>query len=183
MNPSTEISTTKNDFVRQLFAIAKREDRGKLADRRRGLSSGTEQSAWPLLGALGAFRDRREMLPVYQTVGALFALHPTVANSGNFGVTCRRIRRESDMNKPDPFDARFRRLLACDSLTDLCGQLAGAVKMAKANDVLVDFDRLFTDLSWFERNPRRLKIDWARQYWGAGEAKDKQAPQDEEAGQ
>lgn len=179
MNAPTEIPKTENPFVGQLFSIAARHDRGKLADLRRGLSPGTEQSAWPVLGALGAFRDRREMLPVYQTVGALFALHPTVASIGNFGVTCRRVAKDRE----EAFDRRFRRLIACDTLEDLCGRLVGVVKMAKSNGVLVDYDRLFTDLRWFERNPQRLKIDWARQYWGAGDAKEESAPGKTEGGE
>lgn len=170
MNTSTEIPETNNSFVGKLYALARREDRGKLADLRRGLSDGTQQSAWPVLGAFGAFQSSIPLL-VFQSVGAFFALHPHIARFGNMGTTCRRLRHEQDMSKPDPFDARFRRLLACDSLDDLCGQLVGVVKMAKANDVPVDYDRLFTDLRWFDNNPQRVKIDWAKHYWGEVEKK------------
>ncbi|HVR37420.1 MAG TPA: type I-E CRISPR-associated protein Cse2/CasB [Methylomirabilota bacterium] len=164
MNASIESSTTENDFVRQLLAIAKREDRGMLADLKKGLSHATRGKALQTLGRLGAFRGNFP-LEIFQTVGALFALHPKHAPIGNLGVTCRHVAKDRE----EAFDRRFRRLLACDTLDDLCGQLPGIVKMAKSADKLVDYDQLFTDLNRFRFNPQRVKIDWARRYWGAGE--------------
>ena len=61
------------------------------------------------------------------------------------------------------FDARFRRLLACDSATEVCDHLAGVLRAAERNAVAVNFARLFYDLqTWGDR----VKVRWATQYWG-----------------
>lgn len=183
MSASTEKTDPGRSFVERLIELEKRNDRGRLAELRRGLSPTTEHQAWPALGALAgsrAFEPNRHL--IYQTVGALFALHPAHKAIGNLGVTCRHLRKETNPQKEDPFDRRFRRLLACDSLEDLRDQLVRIVKMAKSADKAVDYFQLFKDMTWFRANPQRVKVEWAREYWSAPrlEGVDEPAPAPEE---
>jgi CRISPR type I-E-associated protein CasB/Cse2 len=168
-NPSKE-SDLASSFVERLVSLADNGDRGRLANLRRALSPTTEHYAWPVLCALaGAMPCEENRRLTYQTVGGLFALHPVHKEIGGLGATCRLLRKEKDYNKDDPFDRRFRRLLASDSVEDLRDQLIRVVKMAKSSDktVAVDYIRLFKDLSGFAYNRQRIKVEWARGYWSA----------------
>lgn len=179
MSASTEKTDPGRSFVERLIELEKRNDRGRLAELRRGLSPTTEHQAWPALGALAgplAFKPNGRL--IYQTVGALFALHPAHKAIGNLGVTCRHLAQ----GREDAFERRFRRLLACDSLEDLRDQLVRIVKMAKSADKAVDYFQLFKDMAWFRSNPQRVKVEWAREYWSAPrlEGVEESAPAPEE---
>jgi CRISPR type I-E-associated protein CasB/Cse2 len=172
MNDEKEVEKRVGEkFVDALQGLEHRHDRGRLADLRKGLSVTTEHHAWPTLGALGGFHNGW-LRPVFQLVGALFAIHPRQARVGNIGVTGRHLRREKDLGKDDPMDRRFRRLLACADLEDVRGQLPGFIKLAKANEVPVDYESLFEDLQWFDRDPQRVKIRWAERYFGVPAVRD-----------
>jgi len=164
MNASYEKNDPGRTFVERLLKLADNNDRGRLAELRRALSPTTEHQAWPALGALAgplAFEPNSRL--IYQTVGALFALHPMHGDIGTIGVTCRHLAQ----GREDAFERRFRRLLASDSLDDLRDQLVRIVKMAKAADKAVDYFQLFTDMRRFRHDPQRVKVDWAREYWSA----------------
>ena len=162
---SMENDRKAEEFVDALRGLVARQDRGRLADLRKGLSPATEHHAWPALAALGGF-DNPWLRPVCQAVGAAFATHPRHSQVGNLGVTCRHLRREKDLNKDDPMDRRFRRLLACGDLEDARGQLVGLIKLAKSREAPVDYVALFDDLRWFDRDPQRVKARWAERYFG-----------------
>ena len=154
-------SDLASSFVERLVALSDKGDRGRLADLRRALSPTTEHQAWPALGALvGGLAFQDDLRLIYETVGALFALHPTQRQIGNIGVTCRHLAQ----GREDAFGRRFRRLLASDSPEDLRNQLVHIIKMAKSADKAVDYVQLFKDMRWFRNSPQRLKVEWARQY-------------------
>ena len=180
MNASSEKNDPGHSFVEALIKLADEHDRSRLADLRRGLSPATEHYAWPVLGALAGSLpfDPSWRLLIYQTVGALFALHPNHKRIGNIGVTCRHLAKDRE----EAFERRFRRLLASGSLEDLRDQLVHIVKMAKAADKAVDYFQLFSDMRWFRSNPQRVKVEWACEYWSAprSEGVEESAPPPEE---
>ncbi len=164
MKETSKETNPGRSFVERLVALADKKDRGRLADLRRGLSPTTEHHAWPALGALvgsSAFEPGHRL--IYQTVGALFALHPAHQEIGSLGVTCRHLAH----GREEAFERRFRRLLASGSLEDLRDQLVHLVKMAKASDKSVDYLQLFEDMCRFRYDPQRVKVEWARDYWSA----------------
>ena len=110
--------------------------------------------------------------PVYETVAGCFAHHrrkescPDDASLRNFGTTCREIAESRDDN-PDKdgnrrFDARFRRLLACDTKQEICEVVRQIIRLARSSGVPVNYRRLFCDLWWWSA---RTKIEWAKEYW------------------
>lgn len=150
-----------------------KDDRGALANLRSGLrsQSALRRRAWPLLAELGplAKEDGNEdtMLVVRRTVAGLWAAAPDShrAGSGNFGVTCRKLRGDHES-----FDLRFRRLLACDDRDELCERLVPVALAAQAKGIVMDYDHLFRDLQYFARDGRdRVRTRWAQAYWGTAE--------------
>jgi CRISPR type I-E-associated protein CasB/Cse2 len=156
------------EFVRKLRGI--RENRGKLAALRRGLSEATVMDAWPVVASLGGNIDRPGM-STHVDIAALFASHPVESKHRNFGETCRAIALGGDGVKdlPEAYERRFRRLLSCGEPVDLTGQLRSWVRLAASRGVGVNYESLFIDL-WYWRNyADGVRVKWARSFWGSGD--------------
>jgi CRISPR system Cascade subunit CasB len=150
------------DYLRRF-----KEDRGAMADLRRALNPAQRHRAWPLLGRVGGIGHSR-----IEVIAGLFAYHPDETHEGNLGTTCRRLKEENDS-----FEARFVRLLACD-YDEICDRLRPVILAAKAKGIVVNYERLFTDLSYWGD---RVKADWAREYWGVPDVEEPPAPSRSEA--
>jgi len=138
-------------YLRQL-----RDNRGAMADLRCALSPTRRARAWPLLARFGGIDH-----PTYETVAGCFAYHPDETHTGNIGTTCSSLAA-----KFNSFDGRFRRLLSCDR-AEIGERLRPVILAAKARGVPVNYEELFADL-WFWSD--RVKIRWAREYWGTPKA-------------
>lgn len=164
MNTPNEPTTHAARFMKQLRAL--KEDRGRMAALRRGLSPATARESWPVLGAMG--QDIGRLAP--RTVAALFAKHPEDdPQSYSLGAACRRIAmKEADAGKmPESFERRFRRLLACDSAEDVAGQLSTWIRFASSKGVAVNYEQIFWDLEGWEKRSDAIKLQWARDFWPA----------------
>lgn len=144
-----------------------RNDRGKLAALRRGLTDNPRMhvDAWPVVAGLGGDIGQ----PVFVTVAALFASHPEEANSRNFGEACRRIALGDGKDIPDSFQSRFRRLIASGDVEDLTGQLRSWIRLAAGKGVGVNYESLFADLWNWPWYADEIRVKWAKSFWHSGE--------------
>ncbi len=143
------------------------KDRGTLADLRRGFSPGTEHRTWPHIALFCDLSRERDRV-IWQTIAAGFATFEQTVESGNMGATMRRLALEGSTGSVEDalksFDARFRRILTCDSAIEVCERLPGIIRAAKRKGgVSIDFVSLFTDLQYWGE---RVKLRWAASYWG-----------------
>lgn len=143
-------------------------DRGKMASLKRGLSPATVMDAWPIVAALGG-QIGQPGESVHVDLAAFFATHPRESNARNFGETCRAIAwaDSSDNTIPESHERRFRRLVACDQAEDLSGQLRAWVRLAASKGVGVNYESLFDDLAWWNSSADRIRVRWARSFWGS----------------
>ena len=146
-------------------------DRGKIAAIRRGFSDGTAHYAWPYIAPYCDMTDERQRA-VWLTVAAAAAtLTPEgleQTNVGNMGATMRKLALgDSGGKKPDErlksFEARFRRLLTCQTTEELCKHLVRVIRAAVSKKKPVDLAKLFADLRDWER--RDVRVEWAQGYW------------------
>jgi CRISPR system Cascade subunit CasB len=144
------------------------EDRGKRAALRRGLSPATVMDAWPVIASLGGDIGQPGE-SVYVDIAALFASHTEESKARNFGETCRRIAQGDGKEIPDSFERRFRRLLACDDVANVTGQLRSWVRLAASRNVGVNYESLMNDLLWWDRSADRTRVEWARAFWQSGD--------------
>jgi CRISPR type I-E-associated protein CasB/Cse2 len=152
------------------------EDRGMLAALRRGFSETTEQYAWPYLAPYCTMTDPKQRA-IWLTVAAAAAtLAPDGLNQfgfgvGNLGATMRHLALGEDAKKDiekklASFEARFRRLLTCQSVEELCRHLVGVIRTAAAKGKKVDLEQLFWDLQkWEDTTEPTRKVVWAQGYW------------------
>jgi len=143
-----ETATRLLEYLRRL-----KNDRGAMADLRCALSPGKLPRAWPLLARVGGIGK-----PRVETIAGLFAYHPKDTHTGNLGTTCLLLKGQ---NKS--FDARFHRLLACHR-DEICERLRPVILAARARGIAVNYEQLFTDLSYWSNKVRER---WAQEYWGA----------------
>ncbi len=113
-------------FLKWAKGRVEAKDRGVLADLRRGFSTGTEHRCWPHIAVYCDLSKKRERI-IWQTIAAGFATFEQTADSGNLGATMRRLALDGASGSSEDalksFDARFRRLLTCDSAVDVCERL------------------------------------------------------------
>jgi CRISPR system Cascade subunit CasB len=161
------------DFVGALRRA--RNDRGKLAALRRGLTDNPRLhvDAWPVIAGLGGDIGQ----PAYVAIAALYASHPEESNACNFGETCRRIAQGDGKDIVESFERRFRRLLACDTVDDVISQLRSWVRLAASKGVGVNYESLMNDLLWWNRSADRTRVEWAKSFWQSGEAAPAETPQ------
>ncbi len=156
-------------FVGRLRAI--KNDRGKMASLRRGLSPATVMDAWPVVASLGGDIGQPGE-SVHVDIAALFATHPEESKARNFGETCRTIALadSSDNTLPESYERRFRRLLACGDVSDLAAQLRAWVRLAtkKSGKAGVNYESLFTDLWNWRWYADDIRVQWARSFWRSG---------------
>jgi CRISPR system Cascade subunit CasB len=150
-----------------------RDDRGMMANLRCILVDSKKHRAWPVLNRLGvAIND-----DVSAYVAGLFATHPEETPNGNFGATCKSIERnrgekQSDDNKLTPTERRFQHVLAAEGWEELRDRVLRMVRMAKSEDIPVNYEQLEIDLkilsnptnTWRERTRTR----WAAAFWTPG---------------
>ncbi|MCL4790033.1 MAG: type I-E CRISPR-associated protein Cse2/CasB [Verrucomicrobia bacterium] len=162
------------DFVGALRHAS--NDRGKMAALRRGLTDNPRLhvDAWPVIAGLGGDIGNA----AYVAIAALYASHPKdEPNARNFGDTCRRIAQGDGKDIAESFERRFRRLLACDSVDDVIGQLRSWVRLAASKGVGVNYESLMNDLLWWNRSADRTRVEWAKSFWQSGEAAAPETPQ------
>jgi CRISPR system Cascade subunit CasB len=141
------------------FLQKNKEDRGVMADLRCGFSSAKEHRAWPHIAQFCKLDADWSRIPV-QTVCAAFATQPENAKSGNIGSTLRTLAEGMATA-----EGHFQRLLACDTMEELCTRLSSVIRAAKAKGIPVNYRQLFCDICWWEGSyPPKLK--WASAFWG-----------------
>ena len=146
---------------------ALRNDRGAMSNLRCALVPARRHRAWPLLARVGGIDD-----PVIEAVAGCYAFHPEETSDGNLGDTCRRLA-----GTHTSFDARFRRLLACDR-NELCERIRPIVLAAKSKGIPVNFETLIADILWWGD---RVRTRWAQAYWRGAQAEDATVPAATEA--
>lgn len=147
------------NFIAQLARLC--EDRGHSAALRRYWSETTRSAALPILGRLGAIGDERT-----STVAALYAVHPSHVEGQGIGRAALRLGDRKDGEHP--YDRHFRRLLACEELSDLAPQLHRLIKRLSREGIPLDYGKLLKQLRfWSTGHAEGVKTDWAKEFWQA----------------
>ena len=159
----------KEDLDQKVSALMKflysvRDDRGVMADLRRGFSEDTQQRAWPHIAKFCDLRKERER-KIVKLVSAGFAIHKDSVKRGNMGDVMRKIAMGNGhgIDGLSSYESRFRRLLSAQAADELCEFLPGIIITAEVKGVGINFYQLYKDL-WYWNE--RIKVDWAAAYWG-----------------
>ena len=174
--PQTTQTSKTRAFVQWLYGLAESGDRGRLAALRRGLMVGEDRAYElfrvippPFLDDAGPAEARRRML-----LAALFAWHPLPFPAGppthgsrNLGYSLRLLAEGQGATAdgpPEPLKRRMDALLAAPA-AEVFAHLQQIVRLLKAGDVPVDWERLLWDLRTWEHEDRRVQWDWSRAFY------------------
>ena len=143
-----------------------KDNRGMMANLRCILVDNKKHRAWPVLNRLGV--EINNEVAVY--VAGLFAVHPESTSVGNFGATCKAIEqrrgdKRSDDNKLTPTERRFQHLLSAEGRKERHERVMRMVLMAKSQGIPVNYERLETDLKFWDD---LKKTQWAVSFWTQG---------------
>ena len=164
-------------FLKWVTELARKDDRGTLAELRRGLSETTQDQAWEHLIPYSAdFAENADHRIIWCTIGGLAAmLIPGGLSSSepwnNIGTTMRALAKgggENDETKAlKTFEPKFRRILSCDDTLPLCEIVVGIGRTAVVKNVPMNLKALFWDLwNWGDQDKReKTRLQWAKQYF------------------
>lgn len=178
MMPQTQESTPTSGFIRWLYGLATADDRGRLAALRRGLTAGPERlyelyRVIPpqFLADAGSDEVQRRLL-----LAALFAFHPAMfpESAGkevpfrNLGHSLRllaeRQQGEEQEGPPETLKRRLDILLSSPG-DEVFSHLQQVIRLLKASEIPVDWERLLWDLRQWDRVDRRVQWNWSRAFY------------------
>ena len=174
MNEMTEWPIDR--FLKDVAETVRQDDRGKLAELRRGLSETTQDQAWEhLIPYCGDFDINAAHRAIWCVVGGLAAiLAPDGLLSSepwnNLGTTMRSIAKGNEGDEAKvlkSFEPKFRRLLSCGDTVSLCELVVGIGRTAAVKGVAVNLRTLFWNLwDWDDSEKREdVRLKWAKQYY------------------
>ena len=177
-----------DSFLRWIEEVVRNDDRGVLAELRRGLSVTTQEYAWKHLIRFSAdFAENDTHRAVWCAIGGLAAelcpyglLQREAGN--NLGATMRALaigREAGDESKClKAFEPKFRRALACWDTQSLCEIVISIGRTAAMQGVPMDLKILFWDLwNWHDIDKRdEVRLKWAKQFFGAFETPSETMP-------
>lgn len=132
---------------------------------RRADNPSTEYQAWEYLAGWCDLENEWERRPFAVVSSALAKAKPT--GNGHLGLgraiaACFEDGKESNSAK-----AKLRRLLACDSVVEVCSILRSILSLIESRNVKLNYSELLDDLLWFKAERTRAK--WATDFYGRKE--------------
>lgn len=165
MNNPTEKPNRSLAFVTYIIEHIKIDKRMK-AILKRADNQATEYKSWEYLAAFINLEKDYERLP-YATITAAIA-KAEVTHNGSWGIGKAIAYCYDDGNKNDQAKAKLRRLLACDSIKEVCRILRPIFSLMRAKGIInLNFANLLQDLLNFnwENSRQRIKSHWAQDFY------------------
>lgn len=129
----------------------------------------TEYQAWEYLAGWCDLEKDWERRPFEVVASALAKAKPTTDGSLGLGrsiAACYKTDKE-DGNKTDAAKAKLRRVLACDTVAEVCSILRPILSLIESRGVPLNYSELLDDLLWFKAE--RTKVRWASDFYGRKE--------------
>lgn len=170
MSVTMERAERNKKFISYLFEQCQK-DKGFAARLRRASNPATEYQSWEILGRFGIDLENGYERRVFALVAA--ALANSRAEQNGVLTLGRAIALSfPDGNKSDQAATRLRRLLACDSSSEVCSVLRTLMTLVQSRvSQTLDYEQLLNDLLWFSD---RTKARWAQQFYARATLEDEQ---------
>ncbi|MGD9891486.1 MAG: type I-E CRISPR-associated protein Cse2/CasB [Dehalococcoidia bacterium] len=160
-------------LVEHLERLVREDDRAALAQLRRALGQPVGMATEAHRHVLPFIRTEASLTEVADAylIASLFALwhqgkdqprSVSVERRTNLGLSFRLLPEEV---RTGSVEGRFRALLNADR-EELSEHLRHAISLLRANDVAVDWSRLYGDVRGWGSDDRWVQREWARAYWG-----------------
>ncbi len=172
MSTQTQLSVTTRpskalSFVEYVINRCQ-ADNGLRAALKRADNPATEYQSWEVLAGFKINLEYdNERLP-YAAIAAAIA-RAKIEKNGALQIGQAIARCYDDGNNSDQAKAKLRRLLASDSVPEVCRILRPLFSLIEAKGLgTLDYARLLDDLLWFahDDSQNRIKARWAQSFYG-----------------
>lgn len=165
--PKTDIPRRKNlAFIDYIISYCQSSN-GRRAALKRADNPSTEYQSWEVLAGFQIDLEWENKRIPYAMIAAAIA-RTKIENNGSVKIGSAIARCYEDGNMSDQAKAKLRRLLACDSVPEVCRILRPLFSLieSKGNSAL-DYASLLSDLLWFGREESQLHIKarWAQDFY------------------
>ncbi len=163
-NENEKKASRQEKFVQYVIGLCKK-DKGAAAALRRADNPATEYQSWECLAGFNIdLENQFERIP-YATIAAAIA-RAKVENNGSAGIGKAIAFCYDNKSASDQAKARLRRLLACDSVGEVCRILRPLFSLIDSKAaVTLDYSWLLDQLIWFHRDSNRVKTAWATDFY------------------
>ena len=143
-------------------------DKGIKAALKRADNPSTEYQSWEILAGFRIdLDDDGQRLPYVIIAAAISRTEVEVNGKVRIGKAIAQAYPEG--NKSDQAKSKLRRLLACDSLTEVARILRPLLRLIESrSSSRLDYARLLDELLWFGNDASRIRIKarWAQDFYG-----------------
>lgn len=143
------------------------QDKGAAAALRKADTSSTDHQSWEHLVRFGVNLQNENQRLSFGLIGAAL-VKGKVKRIGLLGIgeaiaKCYDKKAQSDQAK-----AKLRRLLACDSIAELCSILRPMLRLIESKCTgTLNYIRLLDEILHFELNNERTKAKWAQNFYAS----------------
>lgn len=141
------------------------DDKGAAAAFRRADNPLTEHHCWEYLTRFRVNLDEpRQRLPFGLIAAAI--VKGKIRKNGSLGIGRAIAQCYDDDHQSRPAKAKLRRLLACDTVSEVCSILRSILRLieAKCKETL-DYAHLLDEILYFESNHQRIQTNWAQNFY------------------
>jgi CRISPR system Cascade subunit CasB len=149
------------------FVIARiKNDKACRAALRRADNPSTEYQSWEYLAFFNIDLSNPSIRLPYATIAAAIA-KATPKEDGFSGIGKAIATCYKEGNKSDQAKAKLRRLLACDSVEEVCRILRPLFSLIESkSSTRLNFNRLLHELLNFKWDDQGVKSGWAQDFYG-----------------
>jgi len=160
---NTNKPNKSEQFVQFIIELTQKDNRAAAALKRAD-NPATEYQSWEYLARFIDIDKDNERLP-YATIAS--AIAKTKAEHNGAVLIGEAIARcYEDGNNNDQAKAKLRRLLACDSVEEVCRVLRPLFSLISSKaGIQLDYIGLLTDLRYFQFYDQRVKSKWAQNFY------------------
>jgi CRISPR system Cascade subunit CasB len=143
-------------------------DNGLRAALKRADNPATEYQSWEVLAGFRINLEYENQRLPHAAIAAAIA-RAKIEKNGTVKIGQAIARCYEEGNVSDQAKAKLRRLLACDSVAEVCRILRPLFSLIEArSDIALDYASLLNDLLWFGHDDaqQRIKARWAQDFYG-----------------
>lgn len=159
-------------FIDYLYSLAKENNRGALADLRKGMNGqpGSVPATFTYVAPWVPDEHRNKWQEkVYYIIAAMFAYYQSSSGGktlsiafGNMGDHCRALKAKKKQSAS--FENRFTNLLKAHR-DDLPVLLRQVLSLLRGEEIPINWNQLFYDLTYWNSEKQTAQRNWANSYW------------------
>lgn len=171
MSIETSKTEKSHNFVNATIEKCQK-DKGLAAALKRADNPATEYQCWEHLAAFYIDLEKDYQRLPYATIAAAIA-KAKAEHDGHITIGRGIAMCYPEDNNSDQAKAKLRRLLACESVEEVCRILRPLFSLIDAKaGVNLNYAQLLSDLLYFHNNSQRVKSRWAQDFYQRSNAEE-----------